>query len=87
MQGQRHEVVLQKWEVYGLPDIGAKMELRYLPEAPHKPMTPARYNDAGVSEYLPWGIGVFVGYFVLQFATGVLGWAWRRSSTKPGEEA
>jgi hypothetical protein len=86
-QGARYEVVLKKWEVYGLPNIGDKLTVRYLPEAPHKPMTPAKFNDAGVSEYLPWGIGLFIGYFVLQFAVAVVGWGWRRSATQPGDEA
>ncbi len=85
--GKRQEAVLDRWEIYAFPKVGDKVEIRYLPEAPDKPMGPAKVQDAGVSKYLPWGIGVVVGYFVLQMLVPLLGLIWRRSATPPVEGA
>ncbi|MEX2185230.1 MAG: hypothetical protein WD875_00480 [Pirellulales bacterium] len=80
--GTLHEVVFGRADMYGLPPVGGKIELRYLPEAPDEPLGPARVRDIAIETFIPWGVGVFVAYFVLQLAVAIVGWAWRRAETK-----
>jgi hypothetical protein len=77
--GRRHQVIFQRADVYNIAKVGGKVEIRYLPEAPDEPLGPARVPDAWVERYIPWGIGVMVGYFVLQLAVPIVGWAWRKA--------
>jgi hypothetical protein len=71
-QGRQHQVVLDYTEIFSLSKIGDKVELRYLPEAPDKPMGPAAAASAAFDTYIPWGIGVVVSYFVLQLVAGII---------------
>lgn len=63
--GARHEAVIDRDEVYGIPALGEKLDVHFLPEAPDEPLGTARMRDIAFEKYLPWGIGVVVAYFVL----------------------
>lgn len=63
---QQHQVLLKRNDVYVAPQVGETVELRYLPQAPDKPLGPARYRDASFVEFVPIGIGILAVYSVLQ---------------------
>ncbi len=65
-QGNPHQVIFKRNDVYVAPKIGEKIEIRYLPEAPDKPIGPARYRDAAFDKYMPLGIGLMAVYCILQ---------------------
>jgi hypothetical protein len=77
----RHEVVLQRNDVYVTPKIGETVEIRYLPEAPDEPLGPARVNDIAMEKYVPWGIGVITAYLILQFVAAFSGLILRKAMT------
>jgi hypothetical protein len=70
-QGRPHQAVLDYTEIFSLSKIGAKVQLRYLPEAPDKPKGSSAQR-AAFDKYIPWGLGVFATYFVLQFVMAIL---------------
>jgi len=73
LNGGNHQVVWKSNKVYGIHKVGDKMELRYLPEAPERPVAPPDVSDEAFIKFLPWGIGVFAVYLVLQFAISIVG--------------
>jgi hypothetical protein len=75
--GAAHRAVLKWADVYATPHVGEKLEIRYLPEAPDRPMGPARYRDAAFEKYIPWGIGIMATYCVLLIIIPVAGWMLR----------
>jgi hypothetical protein len=72
--GAEHQVVFHSADVYILREVGEKVEVRYLPEAPDQPLGPARVRDAGFLKYMPRGIGIVAVYLLLQIAVGAIGW-------------
>lgn len=74
LAGQDHQVVLKSTELYGLHKLGDKVELRFLPEAPDRPLGPAQVRDAGIDKCMPWGIGIFMAYIALQIIIPLTGW-------------
>jgi hypothetical protein len=68
-----HQVVLKRADVYATPHVGDKVEIRFLPEAPDRPLGPARYRDAAFDKYIPWGIGVMAVYCGLQIVVPLAG--------------
>lgn len=79
--GVQHRVVFERMDVYVTPKVGETVEIKYLPEAPDEPLGPARVRDIAFERFVPWGIGVVAGYFVLQAAMAIGSLAWRRVGT------
>lgn len=71
-EGARRQVKLGIADVYVPKAVGDRVELRYLPEAPDKPLGPGRVHDAAFVKYFPWGIGILAGYLVVQIAGAIL---------------
>lgn len=76
--GNSHQVVFKRNDVYVTPKIGEKVEIRFLPDAPDRPLGPARYRDAAFDRYLPLGIGVVAAYFISVLVVPVIGMFCRR---------
>jgi hypothetical protein len=72
--GRQHQAVLKRSDVYGPLKVGDKTEIRYRPEAPDHPLGPARVGDAAFEKFIPWGIGVFAAYLVLQTLLAAASW-------------
>ena len=66
-------------DVYVPKAVGEKVEVRYLPEEPDRPLGPGRVHDAAFVRFFPWGIGVLVGYLLAQIAGAIV----IRLATKP----
>lgn len=81
--GHSHRAVFKRSDIYTLPAIGEKIEVRYLPEAPGEPLGPARVREIAIERFLPWGIGVVVAYFVLQVVAAVV--AWRPATSRSAQ--
>lgn len=79
--GGQHEVVLGHPDLYGMPQVGEKVELRYLPDAPEQVLGPARARDIAFDRFFPWAIGLFGTYLALQVVAAVVSglWASRRA--------
>jgi hypothetical protein len=71
-KGVRRETLLQRADYYVASGIGDKMEIRYLLEAPDKPLGPARIRDIAFDFAVPRVIGLFATYLVLQLVAGVV---------------
>jgi hypothetical protein len=71
--GKTHQVVWKRADVYVTREVGEKVAVHYLDEAPDKPMGPARVRDAAFLIYMPYGIGVMAAYVVLMVLVGLLG--------------
>jgi hypothetical protein len=76
--GGQHEVVLGRPDIYALLQVGEKVELRYLPEAPEQVLGPARVRDIAFDRFFPWGIGLFGAYLALQLVAAVIAAMWGR---------
>lgn len=72
--GNPHQVVLHVADVYTTRNVGDKVEIRYLPEAPDQPLGPARYRDAAFLKFVPWGAGILAAYWVVQLAIPLAYW-------------
>jgi hypothetical protein len=79
--GEPHQVIFERNDLYSTPKLGEKVDVRYLPEAPDKPLGPARWGDIAFEEYVPWAIGIVVGYFVLQLTVGLFSLVTHRART------
>lgn len=90
--GKQHQTVFRRADVYITREVGEKVEVRYLPEAPDQPLGPARYRDAAFVEYMPYGIGIVAVYLVLLVINTVVckflgrGFAAERSVADDGDE-
>ena len=82
LAGGQHQVVWTRNKVYGIHKVGDKIELRYLPEAPERPVNPPDVSDEAFITFLPWGIGIFVAYLALQFAISIAGLLARRRTVE-----
>lgn len=71
--GKTHQVVWKPADVYVTNAVGQKVDVFFLPEAPDKPMGPARVRDAAFLVFVPYGIAVGVIYLVLVVGVGWLG--------------
>ena len=71
-KGVRRETLLKRADFYAASGIGDKMEIRYLLEAPDKPLGPARIREIAFDFAVPRVIGLFGMYLVLQLVAGVV---------------
>jgi hypothetical protein len=46
-------------------EIGETVEVAYLEEAPHRPLSPARLRDVGFIEFLPYVLAAIVVYALI----------------------
>ncbi len=76
--GKQYQVVFKRNDVYVAPQVGEKVEIRFLPDSPGRPMGPARFRDAAFDKYLPLGLGVMAAYCISLFAIPVAGMILRR---------
>ena len=67
-----HEVELGQNDVYGVPKVGEKITLRYLPESPQTVKGPAKIHDIAFERFVPYLLGTVAVYFVLHFASDYL---------------
>ena len=74
LNGQAREVIFRPADVYVLREVGEKVAVRFLPEAPDQPLGPARVQDAAFLVYAPVAIGVFAVYLVLNVIVGIGTW-------------
>jgi hypothetical protein len=70
--GNTHHAILRQADVYVLREVGDKVTLSYLPEAPHRPLGPARIRDAAFLVYMPYGIAIGAVYCVLLILSGLV---------------
>ncbi len=63
--GKTHQVVWNPADVYTTNAVGQTVKVHYLPEAPDKPLGPARVRDAAFLVYVPYGIGAVAIYLML----------------------
>ncbi len=81
--GAEHRTLFKPADVYIVREVGEKVDVRYLPDAPDQPMGPARVRDAAFIKFGPWAIGVLAAYFVLQVVLSVAGWILQGMKPKP----
>jgi hypothetical protein len=79
--GKQFQVVFKRRDVYVAPQVGETIEVRFLPDAPHRPLGPARYRDVAFEKYVPVGIGVMATYCVLMILLPLAGWAWQKANS------
>lgn len=84
VDGKEYQTVFVVADVYATRAVGDKVEVRYLPGAPDKPMGPARVNDAAFLKFMPWGIGIVGSYLALQFLISIASLILRATS-RPDE--
>lgn len=73
--GKSHEVDVGDRDVYGTPQVGDKVALRYLPESPQTALGPIRSRDVAFDHFVPYFLATIGAYFVLYIASGfVFGW-------------
>jgi hypothetical protein len=65
--GTVHELELEQSDVYGIPQVGEKVTLRYLPESPQIVKGPAKVHDIAFEQFVPYLLGTLAGYFGLYF--------------------
>lgn len=70
--GTARRVVLERRDVYVAPQVGEKVEVRYLPESPDQPLGPARWGDVAFEKYVPWGIGILAAFSAIQLVVALL---------------
>ena len=84
--GAPHEVELGQNDVYGMPQVGQKISLRYLLESPQTVKGPAKLHDIGFDKFVPYLLGTVAVYFVLHFMSdwliGLL--RYKLGNSKPG---
>jgi hypothetical protein len=78
LAGKQYQVVFQRNDVYVAPQVGETVEIRFLPEAPHRPLGPARYRDAAFNKYVPYGIGLMAAYSAFQILIPLASLIFRR---------
>ncbi len=82
-KGTRHELELEQNDVYGVPRVGEKVKLRYLPESPQTVKGPAKVHDIGFQAFVPYLLGTVAVYFVLHFMSDyVVGSLLKKSSER-----
>ncbi|HET6423682.1 MAG TPA: DUF3592 domain-containing protein [Planctomycetaceae bacterium] len=69
--GKTHQVVWKRADVYITREVGEKVAVHYLEEAPDQPLGPARVRDASFLVYFPYGIGAVAIYLVLILGVGL----------------
>ncbi len=65
--GNMHEVQFEQNDIYGIPKVGEKVTLRYLPESPGTVKGPAKINDIGFTRFVPYLMGTVAVYLVMHF--------------------
>lgn len=70
--GKTHEVELGGNDVYGTPQVGEKVALRYLPESPQTVLVPVKSRDIAFDHFIPYFLGTIGVYFALHLAGGVV---------------
>lgn len=84
VDGKEYQTVFGVADVYMTRAVGDKVDVRYLPGAPDKPMGPARVNDAAFLKFVPWGIGIVGAYLALQLLISIAG-SILRATSRPDE--
>ena len=76
--GKLHDVELSDSDLYGTPQAGDKVPLRFLPDSPQTVLGPIAFRDVGFDQFVPyflWTIGL---YLVLHIAIGfAISWLFR----------
>lgn len=67
--GKTHEVELLQNDLYGIPQVGEQIRLRYLQESPQTVKGPAKLHDIAFDRFVPYLLGIFATYFVLHFVS------------------
>lgn len=52
---------------YGIPQVGEKVALHYLPESPQTVRGPAKIHDIAFERFVPYLLGTLAVYFGLHF--------------------
>ena len=80
--GVEHQASVGLADVYVPRAVGEKVELRYLPEEPGRPLGPSRAKDEAFSRFFPWVIAGLVGYLVVLICEAVV-WRLTRGQADP----
>ncbi|MDZ4847946.1 MAG: hypothetical protein SGI77_01505 [Pirellulaceae bacterium] len=70
--GGEHEIAVRSLDIYGLPAMGAEVNVRFLPDAPDKPLTHSKHRDVGFDLAMPYGIAIFAIYWSLNLVIAFL---------------
>lgn len=70
--GTKHELELERNDVYGVPRVGEKVTLRYLRESPETVKGPAKVHDIGFERFIPYLLGTLAVYLVTHFMSDYL---------------
>jgi hypothetical protein len=65
--GTKHELELDRNDVYGVPRVGEKVTLRYLPESPETVKGPTKVHDIGFERFVPYLLSTLAVYMVMHF--------------------
>ncbi len=80
--GVERRTTLGHMQFLNSPKLGDEFNIRYLPEAPESPLGPVGFRDVGFDTAVPYGVGIFAIYAVLNvFASGSLGFRVRPRSS------
>ncbi len=71
--GQQQQVVLDRMQFYVAPKLDEQVKIRFLPEAPDKPLGPNRIGDVGLNLAIPYACVIGMIYCVLQVAGAAFG--------------
>lgn len=63
--GVAHQATFRAVDVYGAPEIGAEVPIRFLPDAPDKPLTHVHLDNVGIDYIIPRCIAIGARYVVL----------------------
>ncbi|MBX3421667.1 MAG: hypothetical protein KF752_08935 [Pirellulaceae bacterium] len=70
--GGVHQVQWGQNDLYGMPQVGSKVTLRYLANAPDIAMGPAKLHDIAFNQFVPYLIGIFVVYSALSLVVNLV---------------
>jgi hypothetical protein len=73
--GKSHEIDLGESDVYGTPQLGDKVALRYLPDYPQTALGPIKFRDIAFDQFVPYLLVIIGVYLVLHLASGFV-FAW-----------
>ena len=63
--GLAHQATFRAVDIYGVPEIGAQVPIRFLPDAPDKPLTHVHLDNVGIDYIIPRCIAIAALYVVL----------------------
>lgn len=71
-KGVARQATFRAVDVYGVPEVGAEIPIRFLPSAPDKPLTHVHLEDVGFDYAIPRCIAIGAIYLVLRLLAALL---------------